>query len=361
MGTILVKKGLTFGMARKSHLSALPKAVICIGASAGGIDALSAVVGGLPADLPAAVLVVLHLSPFARADLPSLLSERGALPALFASDGAPLLAGRIYVAPPDLHLLVERRQVALVVGPKENFSRPAIDPLFRSAAQSWGPKAIGVVLSGNLADGSAGLWMIQRSGGTTVVQDPADAKLPAMPRNATVHLKPDYQLPAAQIGLRLAALVRNLPAKTAVKPAFPDLEDAAIRNRPVGPQGMKKFGAPTPYVCPECGGPLWAARTGPPRLRCHAGHAYAAANLVAHYDEQKEAILWSAVRVLEEQAALLQGQLKQGKPTPQERKDLLMGARRNADSALIIRKLLQHLIASSSHEEKRYMRQPRPQ
>jgi two-component system chemotaxis response regulator CheB len=302
----------------------------------------------LPEDLPAAVLVVLHLSPAFKSQLPEILTQRGALPAIYPSDGAPLERGRIYVAPPDRHLLVEKSKVTLAFGPKENFSRPAIDPLFRSAAQSWGSRAFGVVLSGNLSDGSAGLWSIHRGGGTTIVQDPADAKVAAMPRNAMAYLKPDYQLRADEMGPLLVSLVEKMPVKPAANRLVADLEDAAVRNQPVGPRQMNEFGKDTPYICPECGGPLWEARQGPPRMRCHAGHAYTAADLITRYGEQKEAILWSAVRVLEEQAALMTGQSKLGNRSPQERKDMMMAGRRNTDSALVVRKLLSQLESNQS-------------
>src|ERR671933_2234360 len=183
--------------------------IIVSGASAGGMEALQILVRGLPADLPAALFVVWHLPPHSFGVLPDVLDRSGPLPAAHARDGEPIVPGRIYVAPPDRHLLLEPGQVRLTRGPKENHFRPAIDPLFRSAAAAYGPRVIGVVLTGLLDDGTAGLWTIKDRGRLAVVQDPDDALFPAMPLSALEYGAVDARRPAAELGPTLADLARR--------------------------------------------------------------------------------------------------------------------------------------------------------
>lgn len=182
--------------------------VVAIGASSGGLDVLSLICSALPPDFPSAVLVVVHTAPTSPAVLSEILDRAGPLRSVTAQDGQRLVRGRVYVAPPDRHLLVEPGTVRLTEGPKENRFRPAVDPLFRSVAQLYGPRAIGVVLSGNLDDGTAGLWAIKQMGGTTIVQDPADAQFRSMPQNAVWHVAPDYVIAGSRIGPWLDHLVR---------------------------------------------------------------------------------------------------------------------------------------------------------
>jgi two-component system chemotaxis response regulator CheB len=183
--------------------------VVVVGASAGGVEALVDLAASLPADLPAAVLVVLHVPPTGTSALPHILNRHGPLRAGHASDGEPIARGRIYVAPPDRHLLVRPGQVHLTLGPPENGHRPAIDPLFRSAARSYGSRVIGVVLSGTLDDGTAGMLAIKARGGLGVVQGPADARYPGMPGSAATHAKIDHVLAAASMGQLLARLTNG--------------------------------------------------------------------------------------------------------------------------------------------------------
>jgi two-component system chemotaxis response regulator CheB len=184
--------------------------VVVVGASAGGVEALSRLVRDLPPDFRAAVFVVLHVPASGTSVLPAILDRHGSLHAAHAVDGEDVKPGRIYVAPPDRHVLVHGSSVRVERGPKENGARPAIDPLFRSAAASCGPRVVGVILSGTLADGAAGLAAVKLRGGATIVQDPRDALYPAMPRNAIVEVGPDSILTAAEIGPALVELTRDV-------------------------------------------------------------------------------------------------------------------------------------------------------
>jgi two-component system chemotaxis response regulator CheB len=186
--------------------------VILLGASAGGVHALQEVVKGLPAGLPAAVLVVLHVAPYGRSAMPAILSRAGVLPALHPEDDEPVQEGRIYVAPPDHHLIVQDGRVRLSHGPAENAQRPSIDILFRSAAQAYGPRVIAVVLTGNLDDGTAGLAVVKRLGGISIVQDPAGADYPSMPASAIHNMEVDHIVPLAGIA-RLLVDLCNQPGE----------------------------------------------------------------------------------------------------------------------------------------------------
>jgi two-component system chemotaxis response regulator CheB len=194
--------------------------VVVVGASAGGVEALHSLVSSLPEDLPASIFIVIHVRPSFISLLPELLSKWGPLPAAHAKDGEPIQLGRIYVAPPDRHLLIDGGKLSVVFGPKENHTRPAVDPLFRSAAQHCASRSVGIVLSGHLADGTAGLSEIKRAGGVAIVQDPDEADAPSMPRNALASVEVDYKLPADQIGAILAKLAVQRVKSTWMQPKF---------------------------------------------------------------------------------------------------------------------------------------------
>src|SRR5438270_816763 len=275
-------------------------AVIVVGASAGGVDARSAVVAGLPADLPAAVLVVLHIAPRGKSVLPHILSTRGPLPARHAVDGEPLEAGRVYVAPPDQHLVVEPDRVRVTDQPRENAVRPSVDTLFRPAAHAYGPAAVGVVLSGTLDDGTAGLIAIKQHGGMAVVQDPAEAVFPSMPANAARFADPDHIVPLDKVAPLLAEIVDEWSQERRARAQRSDEHD-----QPADASAAAQHGDPSEFTCPECGGTLWEQQEGDLlRFRCRVGHAYSTESLLADQREALEAALWGAVVALEERADL---------------------------------------------------------
>ena len=280
-----------------------------IGAAAGGLDALLEIVVRLPAGLPAAVLVVMHVPEGAPSALSRVLARAGALDAEHASDGEALVAGTIRVAPPDHHLLVERGRLRVVRGPRENRSRPAVDALFRSAAVAYGPAVIGVVLSGALDDGAAGLNAIRSSGGAAIVQDPDEAFYSGMPSSA-LRATPDARcLPASEIGPLVAQLVEepvgNVDAEV---PHMDDELDHETRIAALDPSALhasEQVGTPSAFGCPDCGGVLWELNTGNLlRFRCRVGHAYSVDALLDGQRSTVEAGLWAALRALEDQAAL---------------------------------------------------------
>ncbi|MFN8592593.1 MAG: chemotaxis protein CheB [Thermomicrobiales bacterium] len=281
--------------------------IIVIGGSAGGIAALTALVAGLPAGLPAALFVVVHIPPYAVSRLPEILSRAGPLPAMHATPGMLIVPGQIVVAPPDRHLLLRPDRVELSRGPRENHSRPAIDPLFRSAARAFGPRVVGVVLSGALYDGSLGLMAVKLRGGLAIVQDPREASVESMPRSALNAVEPDFVLSAAEIGTVLSDVVR-IPVEKRGGVAVPETTEplAAVIAADFTEQADdERREQPTVYTCPDCGGVLWQDGAGG-RLafRCHVGHAYAPEMLLNQKSEEFEAALWASLRLLREKATL---------------------------------------------------------
>ena len=281
--------------------------IVVIGGSAGAIEALKRLASQLPEDFPAPVCVVVHMSADAPGLLDTILGHAGRLPAQYAKDGMPLRAGRFYIAPPDHHLLVEKDSLLVTRGPKENRFRPAVDPLFRSAAQAYGSATIGVVLSGGLDDGTAGLQVIKDLGGTAVVQDPNDAAVPSMPVTAARHVEVDYIVPIGEMGSLLARLAAmSVPTRAAAVQSTVEVEVKIAKQHKPLDAGVLQLGAPSPIACPECHGVLLqVAAQGILRFRCHTGHAYSIETLVAAVDEGIETALWNAVRALEEGQMLL--------------------------------------------------------
>jgi two-component system chemotaxis response regulator CheB len=287
--------------------------IIVIGASAGGVEAVSAVARALPPDLPAAVFVVVHFPAFSRSVLPQILERAGPLPAAHPEDGEAIGPGRIYVAPPGRHLLIEDSRVRLVRGPRENGAIPAVDPLFRSAARWHRGRVVGVVLSGNLDDGTAGLMAIKRRGGVAVVQDPAEALYDGMPRSAVENAPVDHVVPLDRIGALLAELART-PPPDGNDPAPDDPMDDRIEIESditaMRPGVMDGDDNPHPghvsaFTCPECHGALWEIEEGGMvRFRCRVGHGYTMEAMLSENGRDVEAALWTGFRALRERAAL---------------------------------------------------------
>ncbi|MGH2510533.1 MAG: chemotaxis protein CheB [Ktedonobacteraceae bacterium] len=262
--------------------------IIVIGTSAGGVAALIALVHEIPPDLPAAVFVVLHVPAETPSLLPDILSRAGPLPVSHPTNGAPIEYGHIYVAPPDYHLLIEREYMQLVRGPKENRHRPAIDPLFRSAAGAYGQRVVGVILTGALNDGTAGLLAIKRSGGVAVIQDPAEALYASMPQSALQHVQIDYQLQLAAMGPLLAKLAQErVIAKIPAVPEDLGKEINVITIETSFSNDKEALDKPSGFSCPECSGVLWEMPDQAfLRFRCRIGHALSAENVLWHKENK---------------------------------------------------------------------------
>lgn len=287
------------------------KQIVVIGASAGGIEALRELVAGLPPDFALPIGVVLHTSPQSPGVLDAILRRAGRLPATNARDRERLKPGHIYVAPPDCHLLVEPGRVRVTKGPRENRFRPAIDPLFRSAAQVHGPGTIGVVMTGNLDDGTAGLWAIKQLGGTAIVQHPDDALFPAMPMSALRHVRVDYSVPLAELAPLLVQLTSEVEVEGGEMPVPNKVLEVEVKiakeQNPLD-AGIAEIAQPSVYSCPECHGVLLQLKEGDRlRFRCHTGHAYSFDSLVSGINEGIEEALWNAIRALEEGDMLMRG------------------------------------------------------
>lgn len=280
--------------------------LVVVGASAGGVEALRRLTSRLPADLAASVVVVLHIPAYSRSALAAILERSGPLPVTQAQENDPLRAGRILVAPPDHHILIADDRVTLSRGPRENGHRPSVDVLFRSAARAAGPRVIGVVLSGTLDDGTAGLVAIRERGGTSIVQDPSEAAYAGMPTAALEGDSPDAVLPVDEI----AALLGRIVGSEVDQRAGPvtELMDAEVAM--AVPQGdalsaADRPGVPSAFACPDCHGVLFEIDEGGiRRFLCRVGHAWSATSLAAQQTAAVEGALWTALRALEEKAAL---------------------------------------------------------
>ena len=289
--------------------SAPQRDLVAVGASAGGVEALKALCAALPADLPATVLVALHVPPSARSYLADILGRSCALPVRQAREGMPLQRGEVVVAHPDAHLLVVEDRIVLGHGAHENGSRPSHDAMLRSAALARGPRVVGAVLTGLLDDGAAGLKAVRRYGGHCVVQSPDDADFPSMPKAALRAVPDALSLPLTALAEEVVRAVNEVPSEP---PSIPEQEwqrdlaelHSALGRPPVLPDGSQP-GEPSPYGCPDCHGVL---RTIPDdtvlRFRCRTGHAWSAESLVAQQDGNVEEAIWTALRVLEERAEM---------------------------------------------------------
>lgn len=280
--------------------------IIVIGTSAGGPLALRRLVAGLDEALPVAVLIVQHLAPDSPLLLADALTAAGSLPATYATDGEQLVTGHIYLAPPNHHLLVQEDHVRVAAGPRENRARPSIDPLFRSAAVTYGSRTIGVLLTGMLDDGTAGLEAIQRCGGVTIVQEPQDAAYPDMVTNALAVVDVDYRLPLDEIPPLLNRLASEPSREPGSIPEDLRLEVAFSQRAMGGAEMMNHLGQATSFTCPDCGGRLWEMDGGGQlRYRCEVGHAFNGSTLVHGNREAVEEALWVALRSLEERERML--------------------------------------------------------
>lgn len=281
--------------------------IVVVGTSAGGLEALDEVIGQFQDGLPASVFIVQHLAPEATGEaLVEVLGRHKALRCKMAEDGESFEDGTIYIAPADFHLLVKEKKVMVTKGARENRYRPAVDPLFRSAAVTHGSAVIGVVLTGMLDDGTAGLVAVQKCGGVTVVQDPKDAAYPEMPQSAVNNLKVDHCVPLARMGALLEKLVREPAGKSTPIPK--DIRtEAEIAERVLSNVAqVNALGAQVPYNCPNCGGVLWKMDTPDlQRFRCHTGHSFTTAALLESQSEKIEETLWVSLRMLEERKNLL--------------------------------------------------------
>ena len=286
------------------HADGALRGVVAVGASAGGVEALTDFASGLPADLPYAVLVVMHMAPGAPSVLAQIIDRAGPMPAVSATDGATLEAAKIYVAVPDRHLLLEDQRLVLSEGPTENGYRPAINALFRSVALSAGQRAIGVVLSGVLDDGVVGAAAIRARGGTTVAQLPDDAVFPAMPHNAIGAGVIDHQAAATEIGALLAKLAGQEIEERVMEPdARLELENRIAMGRRFSTEfDGQALDSRSGYTCPDCDESLMAVNH--KNFRCQAGHAWSFDALLAARDDEVEQALWIALRSLEEKAKM---------------------------------------------------------
>lgn len=266
--------------------------IVVVGASQGGIEALHTLVGALPGEFVAPLLIVQHIGA-SESMLPSILNEVDGARAAFAENGETVRDGRIYVAPPDHHMLLNDGKLELTRGPRENWARPAVDPLFRTAAHYYGPDAIGLVLSGRLNDGTSGLYEIKRQGGIAIVQTPAEAEAPEMPQSALNNVAVDYCLPVAE----MPRLLMRLTGDTA--------KQRSPLSRGVKTMSEEKFAKPSAQTCPECGGAMREENVGNlTRFRCHIGHVMTAEVLASTQLERLENEMSAVLRALNERAAL---------------------------------------------------------
>jgi two-component system chemotaxis response regulator CheB len=281
--------------------------IVAVGASAGGIEALRLLLHELPADLPAAIFIVLHVHRDTPSLLPAILQRETQLPVSSAVDGEPIETPHVYVAPPDRHLLIGEGKARVVFGPKENWHRPAVDPLLRSAAAVYGARVVGVVLSGMLYDGAAGLWAVKSFGGVTAVQNPAEADFPGMPREALRTMDVDHVLPVREI----AQVIERLAWTPAHGPKRP--EALPLRRKEMDESlELQAPGTISAFTCPSCGGALWELQDGDGlHYSCHVGHAFSAEALKEDQADTAEEALWAALRSLKERIALVRRMAEQ--------------------------------------------------
>ena len=284
-----------------------PIKLIVIGASAGGVEELVKLCRSLPKDLSAAVMIVLHTPATSVSLLPEILSRAGSLPARHARNEEEIRPGNIYIAPPNHHMLVNKNRLYLTLSPRENGHRPAVDSLFRSAAQAHGPHVIGIILSGTLGDGAMGLLEIQRAGGTTIVQDPSEALFSGMPVSAIQKTRVDFILPSKDISTKLVELVNGNSIRMEVNQMEPDehIGEKQLKEDREQFKNIEKNSPRQLLTCPDCGGILWEMCDSKVLgYRCQIGHQFSEESLGVSQANSVETALWAAVRLLEERGAL---------------------------------------------------------
>ncbi len=290
--------------------------IIVIGASSGGLEALNRVLEVLPIDLPAAVFIVMHVPANPPSILHAVLQRKSRLPVFPAVDGAQVRHGVITVAVSDCHLLFADGHLRLTRGPRENRARPAVDATMRSAAVVFGPRSIGVVLTGNLDDGTAGLWAIKDRGGVAIAQSPEEAEYPSMPRNAVQHVEVDHVVGLAELPALLQELV-NEEIEIKVRDAGQDavyIENLIAAGENALKSGVMSLGTPSMFTCPHCHGTLSEVRdAGPLRFRCHTGHVFTPSSLIVDLDRTIDETLWSVLRSIDERQLLLRQLIEDAK------------------------------------------------
>lgn len=317
-----------------------PSKVVVIGGSQGAIEALLQIVPAFSPDFPTAICIVVHVSTEADNYLPTILQRRGHLPVAHAKDGEALLPGHIYIAPPNHHLTVTDHLLRVRKGPRENRHRPAIDPLFRSAARTFGRGAIAVLLSGNLDDGAAGMLAVRTRGGVGIVQDPADAPVPEMPQRALDYAGADYVLSLDQIAPKIVELTKSRGRTMKRKQRTAPADSEVRKNEKVAYIGEGN-GKPSVFACPECHGVLWDMKDEHiDRYRCRVGHAYTETSLKGELDESSERALWAAMRALEEKAAVTQRMIDASDAPTTFVERLKDQASADLENARIIRKMI---------------------
>lgn len=322
--------------------------IIVIGASAGGVQALSTLVADLSPDLPAAVFIVLHVPSDVPSLLPGILARQTSLTVAHAIDDEPIIHGRVYVAPPNHHLLIEKGHVNLVHGPKENLHRPSIDALFRSAARWAGSRVIGVVLTGARDDGTLGMRLIKERGGIGIVQDPFEAPFPSMPLSVLHDVKVDYTVPLREIAPLLNRLATESIEDEGRYPVSDEIEiEASIAAQKMDSDeliaSVERIGRISRLTCPDCHGALWEIHDDELlRYRCHVGHAFSAEALNQGQSDMLEQALWSAVRALEERMMLSRRIVERARKNNQTRAAMTFEkrAREAEEHSSVLRQLL---------------------
>jgi two-component system, chemotaxis family, protein-glutamate methylesterase/glutaminase len=315
--------------------STLNRRVFVLGASAGGIETMRELLRLLPQDFPAPILLVIHTPADSPGLLAKVLQRESRMLVVNAEDGRKIQGARVYVAPPNFHLLLQGDRMRLMNGPVENRHRPAIDPLFRTAAKTLGAATVGMILSGYLDDGCAGLFRIKTAGGTTIVQSPDDALVPDMPRNAIERVHPDYVVPVTELAPLMSRLAETEVQTQAVGEEYNMAADSKDENA----------GSPSSQACPECHGVLWETEEGGTiRFRCGVGHAFTADTMLEDQGVDVERALWAALRVLEENSELSARLAEKARTGGREHAEKRYSARAEESkyNATLLRQLLTH-------------------